>query len=129
MLTPFQLEFPLDVRKSEATRLMQEYKNMVPIIAEKGTGSKIPEKGDRKFIVPRDLTIGQFVYALRKRIELTPTQLVYVLVDGDIPKTETTMGPLYDLYKQQHPDGDGFLYITFREKNLDGTIFVSRKDK
>lgn len=40
------------------------------MICEKAEKSDIPEIDKRKYLVPADLTVGQFVYVIRKRIML-----------------------------------------------------------
>jgi hypothetical protein len=32
--------------------------------------------------VPQDLTVGQFVYVIRKRIKIRPEKAVYVFIDS-----------------------------------------------
>jgi hypothetical protein len=58
--------------------------------------------------VPADLTVGQFVYVIRKRIKLSPEKAIFIFVDEVLPPTAALMSSIYD----QHKDEDGFLYIT-----------------
>jgi GABA(A) receptor-associated protein len=57
-------------RISESTRIRAKYPDRVPCIVEKAEKSDIPTIDKKKFLVPSDLTIGQFVYVIRKRIKL-----------------------------------------------------------
>jgi len=70
-----------------------------------------------KYLVPEDMTMGQFLYIVRKRIKLPPEQAVFVFVDGRLPQTSATLADLY----RKHKDTDGFLYATYSGENTFGT--------
>jgi hypothetical protein len=59
--------------------------------------------------VPADLTVGQFVYVIRKRIKLSPEKAIFIFVDEVLPPTAALMSSIYE----EHKDEDGFLYITY----------------
>jgi GABA(A) receptor-associated protein len=42
-----------------------------------------------RYLVPADLTVGQFVYVIRKRIKLTPEKAIFVFVRNVLPTTGT----------------------------------------
>ena len=66
----FKDEHPLQKRQLEATRIREKYPDRVPCIVEKAEKSDISTIDKKKFLVPHDLTVGQFVYVIRKRIKL-----------------------------------------------------------
>ncbi|EEY17888.1 autophagy protein [Verticillium alfalfae VaMs.102] len=69
----------------------------------------------RSIWCPRDLTVGQFVYVIRKRIKLSPEKAIFIFVDEVLPPTAALMSSIYE----EHKDEDGFLYITYSgEKNF-----------
>ena len=59
--------------------------------------------------MPADLTVGQFVYVIRKRIKLSPEKAIFIFVDEVLPPTAAIMSSIYE----EHKDEDGFLYITY----------------
>jgi hypothetical protein len=63
----------------------------------------------KKYLVPADLTVGQFVYVIRKRIKLSPEKAIFIFVDEVLPPTAALMSSIYE----EHKDEDGFLYITY----------------
>lgn len=60
-------------------------------------------------MVPADLTVGQFVYVIRKRIKLAPEKAIFIFVDEVLPPTAALMSSIYE----EHKDEDEFLYITY----------------
>lgn len=61
--------------------------------------------------MPADLTVGQFVYVIRKRIKLSPEKAIFIFVDEVLPPTAALMSSIYE----EHKDEDGFLYITYAQ--------------
>lgn len=64
---------------------------------EKSPRANVPNLDRNKYLVPIDLTVGQFYYLIRKRIELKPEQALFFFVDNTIPPTSATMGALYEV--------------------------------
>nr|GMC87302.1 autophagy-related protein 8F [Ipomoea batatas] len=86
------------------------------VIVEKAERSDIPNIDKKKYLVPSDLTVGQFVYVIRKRIELSPEKAIFIFVDNVLPPTGALMSAIYDEKK----DEDGFLYVTYSGENTFG---------
>jgi GABA(A) receptor-associated protein len=40
-----------------------------------------------RYLVPADLTVGQFIYVVRKRIKLSPEKAIFVFVKDTLPPT------------------------------------------
>ena len=40
-----------------------------------------------RYLVPADLTVGQFVYVVRKRINLSPEKAIFIFVKNILPPT------------------------------------------
>lgn len=40
-----------------------------------------------RYLVPADLTVGQFVYVIRKRIKLSAEKAIFLFVDNVLPPT------------------------------------------
>ena len=70
-----------------------------------------------RYLVPADLTVGQFVYVIRKRIKLSPEKAIFVFINNQLPPTATLMSVIYEKQK----DEDGFLYVTYSGENTFGT--------
>lgn len=104
-------------RKNEATIILNKYPERLPIICEKVPGSSLVPSLDKiKFLVPKNLTVGQFIHVVRKRVEISPTTAIFVYCNNTIPPTSS---PLITLYKECH-DEDGFLYIQYNGEDTFG---------
>ena len=57
-------------RLTESSKIIERYPDRIPIIVEKDKKSKIKDIDKNKFLVPNDMTLGQFMYVIRKRIKL-----------------------------------------------------------
>ena len=42
---------------------------------------------DCRYLVPADLTVGQFVYVIRKRIRVSPEKAIFMFVKNVLPPT------------------------------------------
>ncbi|TIA93367.1 hypothetical protein E3P99_00213 [Wallemia hederae] len=101
----------LKKRKAEADRIRSKYPDRIPVICEKGDKTDIPTIDKKKYLVPSDLTVGQFVYVIRKRIKLAPEKAIFIFVNEELPPTAALMSAIYN----EHKDEDGFLYVTCKQ--------------
>jgi GABA(A) receptor-associated protein len=88
------------------------------VICEKVEKSDIATIDKKKYLVPADLTVGQFVYVIRKRIKLSPEKAIFIFVDEVLPPTAALMSSIYE----EHKDEDGFLYITYAAHHFFGIL-------
>ncbi|XP_004244570.2 autophagy-related protein 8f isoform X1 [Solanum lycopersicum] len=112
----FKQEHDLEKRRAEASRIREKYTDRIPVIVEKAERSDIPNIDKKKYLVPADLTVGQFVYVIRKRIKLSAEKAIFIFVDNVLPPTGAIMSSIYDEKK----DEDGFLYVTYSGENTFG---------
>ncbi|RHY28208.1 hypothetical protein DYB32_006138 [Aphanomyces invadans] len=97
-------------------RIRSKYPDRIPVICEKADRSEIPDIDKKKYLVPADLTVGQFVYVIRKRIKLSPEKAIFIFINNVLPPTASLMSNIYEEQK----DSDGFLYITYSGENTFG---------
>lgn len=67
-------------------------------------------------MVPVDLTVGQFVYVIRKRIKLPSEKAIFIFVNDILPPTAALISTIYE----EHKDEDGFLYVLYSGENTFG---------
>ena len=108
-------------RKAEAIRIKNIYKDRIPVIVERSnSNANVPIIDKMKYLVPEDLTIGQFMYVIRKRINLDAHKSIFIFVNDSMPPTCELISNLYDRCQ----DKDGFLYITYAGENTFGFNFI-----
>lgn len=113
----FKKNNSFDNRKAEAARVKNIYPDRIPVVVERSSqNSNIPDIDKHKYLVPKDLTIGQFIYVIRKRIKLDPSKAIFIFVDNSIPPTCELICNLYETCR----DYDDFLYITYTSENTFG---------
>jgi len=119
-MSSFKTEHSLEERSSESSRIVLKYADRVPVVVERSdsaNASTLELLDKKKYLVPVDLTMGQFVFVIRKRLRLPATEAIYLSTHkGSIPSTSTFMKTMYE----QHRDEDGFLYLVYSGENVFG---------
>ena len=117
----FKQEFALEKRKLESDRIRDKYPDRIPIILEQCAQTDFPETATdmkRKYLVPGELTMGQFMYVVRKRMKLNPEKAVFLYTNlGRIAPSSQLLG---DLYNDNFDKEDGFLYLTYGSETTFG---------
>lgn len=110
------ISLPCSWRTSSAwcPSILANHRPTTQVICEKVEKSDIATIDKKKYLVPADLTVGQFVYVIRKRIKLSPEKAIFIFVDEVLPPTAALMSSIYE----EHKDEDGFLYITYVIKTV-----------
>ncbi|KAI0984167.1 hypothetical protein GJ496_009606 [Pomphorhynchus laevis] len=111
-----QTEIDFENRCAEAERIMKKFPDRVPVIVEKLPNSNIPKMDKKKFLVPADISVAQFMWIIRRRIVLSSEQAIFLFIDNSVPQASSTMGQLYSEFKND----DGFLYIAYSGENTFG---------
>ena len=115
-LSSFKSKYNFALRLNESTRVLQKHPDRIPIICEKHANCDIAELNKQKYLVSDDLTCGQFIYIIRKRLKLPPEKAIFLMINGIIPPTSSTILEVYNKNKNE----DGFLYITYMSENVFG---------
>ncbi|CAL9108622.1 unnamed protein product [Musa textilis] len=118
----YKQQHDFEKRKAESQRIKEKYPGRVPVIVEKAERSDVPNIDKKKYLVPGEITLGQFVYVIRKRINLSAEKAIFMFVDNVLPSTGAMMSQLYDDKK----DEDGFLYFLYSGENTFGSQNVQQ---
>ncbi len=111
----FKTKYNFDSRYNEAKKVINKYPDRIPIICEKHKYDQ-PSIDKIKYLVPWDLTIGQFIWVIRQRLKLASEEALFITINGFILPTNSIVGHIYYDYK----DKDGFLYVTYTKENTFG---------
>ena len=115
----FEEEVPFESRLKEASKIIEKYPDRIPVICERSPLTKsIPDIDRRKFLVPRDLTVAEFTYVIRRRIQLPHTTAMFVFIkkQSRLPPSSQTMRLVYE----QNMSPDAFLYMYYTGENTFG---------
>jgi GABA(A) receptor-associated protein len=112
----FMEKFTLEERISESSKIMSRHPDRVPIVVEAKKNSNLQDLDKHKYLVPKEMTIGQFLYVIRKRLKLKSNQAIFVFVDNKMPATSELIVTLYDRSKNE----DGFMYMLYSGENTFG---------
>ena len=98
-------------RRQNCEKIRHQFPDKIPIICEKDPTSKIRDIDKTKYLVPNDLTVSQFSFMIRKRIEIKQEEAFFLLVNGETSITGDSN--LIDIYEKYADKEDGFLYIAY----------------
>lgn len=113
----FKSEHTFEKRMKEATDIRLKHPDRIPVICEKDDKSNVPLIDKKKFLVPNNLTTGQFLYVIRKRMKMSPSEALFLMTEkGFLPPTSSTLSEIYTKNKSD----DGFLYFKYTGENAFG---------
>lgn len=95
--------------------LLIKYPNRVPVcIKPKDDKSGYIDK--TRYLIPREMTMGEFIKYIRNRISLKAYEAIFVFIKNVLPPMSSTFDSLYS----QYADNDQMLYIVFSKENTFG---------
>jgi len=111
--------------KEDLERVTKKYPGRVPVFVfrAKDNTTDIPDITKHKYLVPSELTVGNFIYVIRKQLKLTPEMALFVFVGNTLPMSSMTMGELY----QNHKSEDGSLRLTYASESTFGSLCLDSK--
>ena len=107
----FKRKYPLDARRRECESILSRHQGRIAVIVEPHEGS--PPIDKTKYLIPIDLTCGQFLYILRRRIRLGKEQALFLHARNSL-----LVGT--DLVSKVSADEDGFIYVKYAIENAFG---------
>jgi len=114
----FEHKFSKWMRKKEALAVLSKFPTRVPVIVQINPTSRkaLGILRKKKYLVPVDLKMGQFMGILRARMRLKPQISLFGIVKNKIPNTGALVISVYHELK----DDDQFLYIDLCAENTFG---------
>ena len=105
-------------RVTESNKIRQQYPDKVPIIVEKSRNirSDIPDINKNKYLVPRTISFGQFVFVIRRQLELSPDKALFMFINNALIPSSVMMGDIYNTYVEP----DGFVYAVYTSESVFG---------
>jgi GABA(A) receptor-associated protein len=115
----------LSERLSYSKKLTENYPDCVPILLSKRQDDKILQDIDKnKYLIPKNLNLTDFLCIIRRKINLTEHQAIFVFIvvfnatsnSSFLIPYNLTFGELYS----QHMSDDNFLYMVYTTENTFG---------
>ena len=112
---------PLEERLQKSNKMTSLYPDRVPIIVEMSSSSSsyntyIASSHKVKYLVPYNITMGQFIKILRDKIKIDQATALFFFIKNKIFPITSLIGEIY----KENADEDGFLYIEFCEESTYG---------
>jgi len=102
------LKTPLTKRMEDCKKILKKYPDRIPVIVDRGT-RETPKIDKNKFLVPKSITISEFMIVLRARLPLQKDQAIYFHIQNNMPRSTDEMSRIY----LQNKSEDGYLYMTY----------------
>ena len=83
-------EKTFEERLRSSTEIKERYPDRLPCIVEKATSrgaAATPALDKGRFLVPQDLTLSQFIFVIRRRLQLDPQSALFLYAGGQMPAT------------------------------------------
>jgi len=113
----FKQQHSFEKRAAEGAKIRARYPDRIPLIVERAANAQIPAIDKKKYLAPADLTMGQFIFVIRKRCKLPADQAIYVFINGILPAGSMLLSQVYE----QYADKDQFLYLVYTSESSFGS--------
>lgn len=99
--------------RKEFEKINGKFPDHIPIIVFTDNNIKLDK---HKYLVKDDMTVGQFMYVLRKRIDLNEHEATFLFVRNKIVTPTDMLNILYKQYKEDC----GFLFLYLNKESTFG---------
>ena len=117
-------KYTLEERICESTKVKLSHPTHICAIIEKSKNSTIKEIDKKKFLIPKTIKFIDVIYIIRKKINLSQSDAIYMFINDTIPSSNENIETIYNKYKNQ----DGFLYIKYDTESTFGIGDISPYD-
>ncbi len=118
----------IEERKSETLKIKNKYSDKIPVIVTKDPSSQLNNITKEKYLVPFNMTIGQFMSVIREKTSIGQEQAINIfLIDYNnnniLASTSTSFESLYIQYVEKEINNknyDGYIYLIYTGENVFG---------
>jgi GABA(A) receptor-associated protein len=110
----FKTQYTFKERFNDTAMIREKYPDRIPCILQSKTTQIHLNK--HKYLLPQDLSVSQFIYIVRKKVDIKPEQAVFLFVNDTIPAGSMMISQLY----QEQRDTDNYLYFFMCFENTFG---------
>jgi len=106
----------MKLSKAKVEILIKKFPKKIPCVVLKHKSSNLPNIDKHKYLVPDDITFGQFFYIIRKRLKLDSSQALFLFINNQLPPTNMLMSHLFEEQK----NSNGYLELFYMEESVFG---------
>ncbi len=107
----------LSLHYGEIDKIKAKYPGKIPIFVTRAPNAKdIPDIPKHKFLAPSNLSLGQFMWVIRKQLTLPPEKALFIFINNTLPTSTSLLSELYT----NHKSSDGALRMTYTSENTFG---------
>lgn len=104
-------------RRNASAAVRRAHPDRVPVVCQRSAESALEPAKKSRYLVPRTLTVQQFLFIVRKHAKLTPEQAIFLFTaNKTLASGSTTIGELDENMRNE----DGFVYIFYTDENTFG---------
>jgi GABA(A) receptor-associated protein len=102
----------------EAARVLAKYPDKVPVVVIRARSARatMPELKKWKYVVPRDLTLGQFMFLLRRHMTLPPEEALFLFVGNTLVPSGERIVDVWSRFRE----ADGALHVVYSGESAFG---------
>ena len=105
-----------DMKKS-LDKVRIKYPNKIPLFIYRSKKDKsLQDINCNKFLVPDNITLGQFMVIIRKRLKLESNIALFILINNTIHCSSDSILQIYE----NHKNKDGMLVLEYCGENVFG---------
>ena len=128
MISSYRKKYSIAERRNEMSRIRTKYPDRIPIIVSKDPNCKLNNIIKEKYLVPQDLTIGQFIVIIRNKASLSAEEAINLfIIDYEnnqiLVQSSATVASVYNKYVSEFKNSknyDGYLYFVYTSENVFG---------
>ncbi|XP_060806044.1 uncharacterized protein LOC106131528 [Amyelois transitella] len=108
----------MEESENEAEAIRHRFPNKVPLYVQRFVREReVPALNRKKYLVPQELTMSQFLFIIRTKMKLRDTQALYLIVNDSVLASHSmTMEQAYQQFRSE----DGYLHITYAAQQVFG---------
>jgi GABA(A) receptor-associated protein len=102
--------------------LHKKYPNHICVwVQPSSKATDLPPIDKQKYLVPKDLTVGAFIFMIRKRMTLPPEKALFLFVNNTLPTSSSTLAELYAAHGSV-----GYLHVMYAGESTFGGLLRSK---
>ena len=119
MKSAFKNSKSFEDRAQDSAQIKREHPDKTAIIVERASNEKnLPILDKSKFLVPAHVTMHEFTRVLRRRLELSPGQALFLMTQKGMPAGTQSLAELFEKVSVEFYDLPNDHLVGFAEEKI-----------